>query len=536
MTPAPTGVGDSCAGAPWNASSRVAAVVNDAAASSSMSSSPSAFPRAPFNATAGNADHQDPLLVYPGVPYPDLTQLPGVCSAFVLLYLIVMVLSLVGNAMVCYTVLSDRKMHTAVNYYMVNLAACDLAVGAFVLPVKLMELAGPASWSLMTDWLCTALLYSQTVVVFASVLTLVATCLERYLAIVYPLVSRAQQSKARAKRILLGVWAAPCLLASPFLQPARAESDTLWSQYGSISRRSCLITLDPSFRRGYYTSLFVLMYLLPLAFIGWTCARIARCLLKGIALTRQGSLRRQEANRRKVAKMVMVVAAAFALSWTPYFLVSMWTQFGTNYLEKQNYFFTMLSINLLAFINSCVNPFIYAAMSRRFRGGFRRILFPISCAGSCQSGTRPVVPACSSSFRLRLHRLVNGTSLLSTASSGSQSDSLPHSVLPGTHPQHRVAAAALKNMKQARLATRSGHTGGAAATLETVPFSLESAVASKEAMDDTITEQHRRALSDSVLTRHNGCCCENGSLPSVAKKLPEVVDPGAMSKRRGTTQ
>ncbi|KAH9380611.1 hypothetical protein HPB48_020022 [Haemaphysalis longicornis] len=71
----------------------------------------------------------------------------------------------------------------------------------------------------------------------------------RYLAIVHPLVSRAQQSKARAKRILLAVWAAPCLLASPFLQPARAESDTLWSHYGSISRRSCLITLDPSFRR-----------------------------------------------------------------------------------------------------------------------------------------------------------------------------------------------------------------------------------------------------------------------------------------------
>ncbi|CAN8022765.1 unnamed protein product, partial [Ixodes persulcatus] len=118
----------------------------------------------------------------PGFPYPDLTQLPGVCPAFVCLYLAVMVLSLVGNAMVCFTVLSDRKMHTAVNYYMVNLAACDLAVGAFVLPVKLMELAGPASWSLMTDWLCTALLYSQTVVVFASVLTLVATCLERYVA------------------------------------------------------------------------------------------------------------------------------------------------------------------------------------------------------------------------------------------------------------------------------------------------------------------------------------------------------------------
>lgn len=92
--------------------------------------------------------------------------------------------------------------------------------------------------------------------------------------------------------------------------------------------------------------------------------------------------------------MVMVVAAAFAFSWTPYFLVSMVTQFGSNYLEKQNYFFTMLSINLLAFLNSCVNPFIYAAMSSRFRAGFRRILHP----GFCRCGSpwikapRPVNP------------------------------------------------------------------------------------------------------------------------------------------------
>ncbi|KAH6924367.1 hypothetical protein HPB50_016320 [Hyalomma asiaticum] len=375
--------------------------------------------------------------------------------------------------------------------------------------------------------------------------------LEWYLAIVHPLVSRAQQSKARAKRILLGVWAAPCLLASPFLQPARAESDTLWSQYGSISRRSCLITLDPNFRRGYYASLFVLMYLLPLAFIGWTCGRIARCLLRGIALTRQGSLRRQEANRRKVAKMVMVVAAAFALSWTPYFLVSMWTQFGTNYLEKQNYFFTMLSINLLAFINSCVNPFIYAAMSRRFRGGFRRILFPVACIGSCQSGSGwpptarpvscsacclPVVPAYSSSFRLRLHRLANGTSLLSTASSGSQSDTLPHSVLPGTHPQHRVAAV-LKNARQARLANANGIVAReTATTTDTGPFTLLATIATKKKVKDVaVTEQHRRALSDSVLTRHNGCCRENGSLPSVSRRLPEF-DHDATSKRRDTAQ
>lgn len=78
--------------------------------------------------------------------------------------------------------------------------------------------------------------------------------------------------------------------------------------------------------------------------------------------------------------MVMIVAIAFGVSWTPYFLVTIATQFpGANYMQNHNYFSTMLLINLCAFINSCVNPFIYVAMSTRFRNGFRRIVRNALC-------------------------------------------------------------------------------------------------------------------------------------------------------------
>lgn len=78
--------------------------------------------------------------------------------------------------------------------------------------------------------------------------------------------------------------------------------------------------------------------------------------------------------------MVIVVALAFAICWTPYFTISMVTQYHpVNYFEHQNYYFTMLCINLFAFTNSCVNPFIYACMSVRFRNGFKSILRPVVC-------------------------------------------------------------------------------------------------------------------------------------------------------------
>lgn len=113
-------------------------------------------------------------------PYPDLTQIPEVRTAFIVAYALVFVISLIGNSAVCFTVMSNRKMQTVVNCYIVNLALCDLMVGTFVLPLKLLELTAPASWGALNDGLCTMMLYLQTVFVFASKLTLVATCIERY--------------------------------------------------------------------------------------------------------------------------------------------------------------------------------------------------------------------------------------------------------------------------------------------------------------------------------------------------------------------
>jgi hypothetical protein len=112
--------------------------------------------------------------------YADWTQVAIVRNLLIVCYLFIMTLSLLGNTAIVYTVLSNRKMHTVVNYYIVNLAVCDLLVGVFVLPGKLIELTAPAHLNLLSDWSCTALQYSQALFVFASVLTLVATCLERY--------------------------------------------------------------------------------------------------------------------------------------------------------------------------------------------------------------------------------------------------------------------------------------------------------------------------------------------------------------------
>ena len=113
-------------------------------------------------------------------PYVDYTQLPVVRYAFVIAYVIVVCLSLLGNLMVIWTVCANKRMRTVTNYYIVNLAVSDFLVAAIVMPLKLVEYTVPCEWSLFaSDALCSFVYFMLPVFVFVSVLTLVAISVER---------------------------------------------------------------------------------------------------------------------------------------------------------------------------------------------------------------------------------------------------------------------------------------------------------------------------------------------------------------------
>jgi len=113
--------------------------------------------------------------------YVDYTQSDIVRYVFVVLYVVVIVFSLFGNAIVILTVARNRHMRTVTNFYVVNLATCDALVAALVMPLKALEYMAPAcEWSVFrSDSLCSLLFFALPVFVFASVLTLIAISIER---------------------------------------------------------------------------------------------------------------------------------------------------------------------------------------------------------------------------------------------------------------------------------------------------------------------------------------------------------------------
>ncbi|KAH3691222.1 hypothetical protein DPMN_193168 [Dreissena polymorpha] len=109
--------------------------------------------------------------------------------------------------------------------------------------------------------------------------------------------------------------------------------------------------------------------------------------------------------------MVVVIALTFIASWTPFYLVNIISQLQhDSFLRKSNFIFTMLITHFCGFINSCLNPIIYTAMSQKFRRSFidiiKRIWYCFTCNASGKSRLRYGV---SHRFTSTLHHTLTET-------------------------------------------------------------------------------------------------------------------------------
>ncbi len=64
---------------------------------------------------------------------------PSVAAVFIVSYLLIFLVCMVGNGVVCFIVLRSRNMRTVTNLFILNLAISDLLVGIFCMPTTLLD-------------------------------------------------------------------------------------------------------------------------------------------------------------------------------------------------------------------------------------------------------------------------------------------------------------------------------------------------------------------------------------------------------------
>ncbi|KAH0623549.1 hypothetical protein JD844_006424 [Phrynosoma platyrhinos] len=334
-----------------------------------------------------------------------------VAAMFIVAYIFIFFMCMIGNMLVCIIVLKNRQMRTVTNIFILNLAISDVLqkhkgycnVLEFSTNLTNLEMDEDViSWWMETsrgNWkhyrmkrvcligwpfdivMCKMSGLVQGMSVSASVFTLVAIAVERFRCIVYPFRQKLTLRKALITIVIIWVLALIIMCPSAVtLTVTRDDYHFMVDAYNhSYPFYSCWEAWpDQEMRKIYTTILFSHIYLAPLTSIVIMYARVAFKLFKSSAPIR-GSQSEDNEGRRvskrkiKVINMLIIVALFFTLSWLPLWTLMLLTDYG-NLTEYQLnlitvYFFPFA--HWLAFFNSSINPIIYGYFNENFRRGFQ---------------------------------------------------------------------------------------------------------------------------------------------------------------------
>uniref|UniRef100_A0A8B9G748 Substance-P receptor n=1 Tax=Amazona collaria TaxID=241587 RepID=A0A8B9G748_9PSIT len=291
-------------------------------------------------------------------------QPPWQVALWAVAYALIVVVSVVGNVVVMWIILAHKRMRTVTNYFLVNLAFAEASMSAFNTVVNF-------TYAIHNEWYY-GLLYCKfhnffpIAAVFASIYSMTAIALDRYMAIIHPLQPRLS---ATATKVVIGViWLLAFLLAFP--QGYYSVMEEL------PGRLVCLVEWPEHstnlYGKTYHFCMTILIYFLPLLVIG--CAyTVVGITLWASEIPGDSSDRYHEqvSAKRKVVKMMIIVVCTFALCWLPYHIYFTLQYFNPEWYLQKFIQQVYLAIMWLAMSSTMYNPIIYCCLNDRFRVGFK---------------------------------------------------------------------------------------------------------------------------------------------------------------------
>ncbi|KAJ3601966.1 hypothetical protein NHX12_029727 [Muraenolepis orangiensis] len=278
-----------------------------------------------------------------------------------------------GNALVIGAVWSTKSLREPTFYFLTSLAVADLLVGCMAIPLALV-VDSHVKTSALACLFSSCLLILPTM---ASILSLLAIAVDRYLRVFAPLRYRQSVMKIRYSWLVVAAcWAVAFLMSfTPLFgwsnQPAALSPNSSDCHFTTYISMSYLV---------YFT--FFLCNLLPLATMALlyccifhTIQRSLRDKPRGTGLSESQSYLRKE---RRLAALLSLVLMLFALSWLPLHIMNCIVYFGKSVVPRSAFYVGIL----LSHANSAVNPVVYAFKSPKIKRAYLKMWSWVTgCAG-----------------------------------------------------------------------------------------------------------------------------------------------------------
>ena len=188
-----------------------------------------------------------------------------------------------GNICTCVVIAKNKYMHTATNYYLFNLAVADLLLLIIGLPPETVYIWSAYPW-VFGEVFCILRTLLAEVSTNASILTITAFTIERFVAICYPMKAQTMSGLKRVTRAIVAIWCLALLFSIPLtiqfglVYAVDAQNRTI------LESASCGMKRFHFLKRSFEVSTF-LFFFFPMTLVSVMYTRIA------IAVHNSGSIR-----------------------------------------------------------------------------------------------------------------------------------------------------------------------------------------------------------------------------------------------------
>ena len=272
---------------------------------------------------------------------------------------IVFAVGLFGNTLVIYVVAKFSKMQTVTNRYILNLAIAD---DLFVIGIPFLIATSYYGYWPFGSFLCKFYMIITSMNQFSSSMFLTILSVDRYIAVCHPIPAQNVRTHMVAKLSSIGAWVIVAILCIPIF--IYAYEDPM----PHSGLKNCNLFWPSEYEKIFTISTFITAFAIPvLAFV--ICYSFVLVKLKTLGPTNRTADKKK--NLRKVTRMVLTVIAVYVFCFTPYWVMQISLMFSPPGTVQSNMMvICFLTSSLLTYINSAINPILYAFLSDNFKKSF----------------------------------------------------------------------------------------------------------------------------------------------------------------------
>ncbi|XP_073685303.1 trace amine-associated receptor 13c-like [Garra rufa] len=277
---------------------------------------------------------------------------------YVILYMFISFLSVFTvflNLLVIISIAHFKQLHTPTNLLILSLAVADLIVGLIVIPfmgIRFIE----SCWY-FGETFCSLFLFIIFMVVTASLGNLFFISVDRYIAVSDPLRYTVRVTTDNVVFCIIINWLC-CGIYSVII--------LLDTMFYPETRDTCYGDCTVSFKFEHFVTDLIVTFVAPSSVIMSIYVKIF-CVAKYQAKV-VNSVTGVSRSQRKAGKTLGIVVAVFFMCWIPYYIVTL-TE-GNETTESVQLHVTCW----ILYMNSCMNPLIYALFYKWFRISVKHIV------------------------------------------------------------------------------------------------------------------------------------------------------------------